>query len=94
MKAARPTSRQGEVLRAIVSNALRCVRSGSRRRAVARKFIDIAAGDETPGHDGSMTTIHANSARDGVSRLENMICDGGIEIAWKAVRSQDFTAVN
>ena len=46
------------------------------------------------GHDGSMTTIHANSARDGVSRLENMIAMAGIEMPLKAVRSQISSAVN
>ncbi|MEM6757945.1 MAG: CpaF family protein [Pseudomonadota bacterium] len=46
------------------------------------------------GHDGSMTTIHANSARDGVSRLENMIAMAGIEMPIKAVRSQISSAVN
>jgi len=46
------------------------------------------------GHDGSMTTIHANSARDGISRLENMIAMAGIEMPLKAVRSQISSAVN
>ena len=46
------------------------------------------------GHDGSMTTIHANSARDGVSRLENMIAMAGIEMPIKASRSQISSAVN
>ncbi|HSF63529.1 MAG TPA: ATPase, T2SS/T4P/T4SS family, partial [Paracoccaceae bacterium] len=46
------------------------------------------------GHDGSMTTIHANSARDAVSRLENMIAMAGIEMPIKAVRAQIASAVN
>ena len=46
------------------------------------------------GPDGSMTTIHANSARDGVSRLENMIAMAGIEMPIKAMRSQISSAVN
>ena len=41
-----------------------------------------------------MTTIHANSARDDVSRLENMIAMAGIEMPLKAVRSQISSAVN
>ena len=41
-----------------------------------------------------MYTIHANSARDGVSRLENMIAMAGIEMPLKAVRSQISSAVN
>jgi pilus assembly protein CpaF len=46
------------------------------------------------GHDGSMTTIHANSARDGISRLENMVAMAGIEMPLKAVRAQIASAVN
>ena len=46
------------------------------------------------GHDGSMTTIHANSARDGISRLENMVAMAGIEMPLKAVRQQIASAVN
>ena len=38
------------------------------------------------GHDGSITTLHANSAMDALNRLETMILMGGIEIPLKAVR--------
>ena len=51
------------------------------------EVIDMLQAMNT-GHDGSMTTIHANSARDGVSRLENMVAMAGIEMPLKAVRSQ------
>ncbi|MEC8630122.1 MAG: CpaF family protein [Pseudomonadota bacterium] len=57
------------------------------------EVIDMLQAMNT-GHDGSMTTIHANSARDGVSRLENMIAMAGIEMPLKAVRSQIASAVN
>jgi len=57
------------------------------------EVIDMLQAMNT-GHDGSMTTIHANSARDGVSRLENMIAMSGIEMPLKAVRSQISSAVN
>ncbi len=57
------------------------------------EVIDMLQAMNT-GHDGSMTTIHANSARDGVSRLENMIAMAGIEMPIKAVRSQIASAVN
>jgi pilus assembly protein CpaF len=40
------------------------------------------------GHDGSMTTIHANSARDALSRLEQMVAMMGGEIPLSAVRRQ------
>jgi len=46
------------------------------------------------GHDGSMTTIHANSARDGLSRMENMVAMSGIEMPLKAMRQQIASAVN
>ena len=57
------------------------------------EVIDMLQAMNT-GHDGSMTTIHANSARDGVSRLENMIAMAGIEMPIKAMRSQISSAVN
>ena len=57
------------------------------------EVIDMLQAMNT-GHDGSMTTIHANSARDGISRLENMIAMSGIEMPIKAMRSQISSAVN
>ena len=57
------------------------------------EVIDMLQAMNT-GHDGSMTTIHANSARDAVSRLENMIAMSGIEMPLKAVRAQIASAVN
>lgn len=40
------------------------------------------------GHDGSMTTIHANSARDSISRLEQMVSMIGADFPLRAIRSQ------
>lgn len=57
------------------------------------EVIDMLQAMNT-GHDGSMTTIHANSARDGVSRLENMVAMAGIDMPLKAVRNQISSAVN
>ncbi len=57
------------------------------------EVIDMLQAMNT-GHDGSMTTIHANSARDAVSRLENMISMAGIEMPMKALRGQISSAVN
>jgi len=57
------------------------------------EVIDMLQAMNT-GHDGSMTTIHANSARDGVSRLENMVAMAGIDMPLKAVRSQIASAVH
>ncbi len=57
------------------------------------EVIDMLQAMNT-GHDGSMTTIHANSARDAVSRLENMVAMAGIDMPLKAVRNQIASAVN
>ena len=46
------------------------------------------------GHEGSLTTIHANTPRDAVSRLETMISMGGLELPLKAVRQQFSSAVD
>ncbi|RMG32705.1 MAG: CpaF family protein [Planctomycetota bacterium] len=46
------------------------------------------------GHEGSLTTIHANSPRDAVSRIETMISMGGIDIPLKAIRQQFAAAVD
>ena len=57
------------------------------------EVIDMLQAMNT-GHDGSMTTIHANSARDAVSRLENMVAMAGLEMPIRAIRSQIASAVN
>jgi pilus assembly protein CpaF len=46
------------------------------------------------GHDGSMTTVHANTARDALSRLEQMIGMSGIEISPKSARAQIASALH
>jgi pilus assembly protein CpaF len=46
------------------------------------------------GHDGSMTTVHANTARDSLSRVEQMIGMSGIEISPTSARAQIASAIN
>ncbi len=46
------------------------------------------------GHDGSMTTIHANSCRDALARLEQMIGMGGFELSPRSMRGQIASAIN
>ena len=46
------------------------------------------------GHDGSLTTIHANSPRDSVSRIETMVMMSGSELPSKAIRDQVASAIN
>ena len=46
------------------------------------------------GHDGSLTTVHANSPRDVVSRLETMVLMSGMDLPSKAIREQIASAVD
>ncbi|MBN1394262.1 MAG: CpaF family protein [Pirellulales bacterium] len=46
------------------------------------------------GHEGSMTTLHANSPRDALSRLETMVMMAGFELPLKAMRSQVSSAID
>jgi pilus assembly protein CpaF len=46
------------------------------------------------GHEGSMTTIHANNARDALGRLENMILMAGMELPHRAIREQIAAALD
>jgi pilus assembly protein CpaF len=46
------------------------------------------------GHEGSMTTLHANTPRDALARLETLIMMAGFELPLKAMRSQIASAVN
>jgi len=45
------------------------------------------------GHDGSLTTIHANTARDALSRVETMIAMGNVNLPEKAIRQQISSAI-
>jgi len=46
------------------------------------------------GHDGSLTTVHANSARDAVARVETMVMMAGFELPSKAIRQQFASAIH
>jgi len=46
------------------------------------------------GHDGSMTTVHANTPRDALARIEQMIGMSGIDISPRAARSQIASAIH
>ncbi|MBK9121375.1 MAG: CpaF family protein [Phycisphaerales bacterium] len=46
------------------------------------------------GHEGSMTTIHANNTRDAVQRVETMVMMAGFELPTRAIRQQFASAVN
>jgi pilus assembly protein CpaF len=46
------------------------------------------------GHDGSLSTIHANSPRDSISRLETMVLMAGVDIPVRAIREQIAAAID
>ncbi len=46
------------------------------------------------GHDGSLTTVHANTPRDAVSRIENMVLMANLDLPVKAIREQVSSAIN
>src|SRR2546427_4183756 len=86
---------QGEVrIRDLVRNALRMrpdrIIVGEVRGAEA---LDMLQAMNT-GHEGSMTTIHANSPRDALSRLETMVLMAGFELPMRAIREQIASAIN
>ena len=86
---------KGEVkIRELVRNALRMrpdrVIVGEARGAEA---LDMLQAMNT-GHDGSLTTIHSNSPRDALSRIETMTLMGGIELPIRAIREQMASALD
>ncbi|MFL5761823.1 MAG: CpaF family protein [Thermomicrobiales bacterium] len=46
------------------------------------------------GHDGSLTTVHANSPRDALARIENMVLMANMDLPAKAIREQIASAIN
>lgn len=85
---------RGEVgLRELVRNSLRMrpdrIVIGEVRGAEA---MDMLAAMNT-GHDGSLTTIHANTARDALGRIENMVSMTGATFPIKALRQQIASAI-
>jgi len=86
---------RGEItVRMLVVNALRMRPD----RIIVGEIRDEAALDMlqamNTGHDGSMTTLHSNSPRDTLSRLETMTLMAGMELPVRAVREQIASALN
>jgi len=84
---------QGEVrIRELVRNSL--------RMRPDRIIVGEVRGPETldmlqamnTGHEGSLTTIHANSPRDALSRLETLVMTAGVELPHRAIREQIASA--
>jgi pilus assembly protein CpaF len=94
---ARPANIEGKgeiTIRDLVRNALRMrpdriivgeVRSG--------EALDMLQAMNT-GHDGSLTTAHANSPRDALSRLETMVLMAGMDFPVRAIREQVSSAID
>ncbi|MBT9258421.1 MAG: CpaF family protein [Clostridiales bacterium] len=86
---------RGEItIRHLVRNALRMrpdrIVVGEVRGAEA---LDMLQAMNT-GHDGSLTTVHANSPRDALSRLETMVLMAGMDLPLRAIREQIASAID
>jgi pilus assembly protein CpaF len=86
---------KGEVrIRDLVRNALRMRPD----RIVVGEIRDAAALDMlqamNTGHDGSVGTVHANSPRDVLSRVETMVLMAGVELPIRAIREQVASAID
>jgi pilus assembly protein CpaF len=86
---------RGEItIRQLVINALRMRPD----RIIVGEIRDEAALDMlqamNTGHDGSMTTLHSNSPRDTLARLETMVLMAGMELPMRAVREQIASAID
>ena len=93
----RPPSMEGRgevTQRDLVRNALRMrpdrIIIGEVRGAEAFDMLQAM----NTGHDGSMSTIHANTSRDAVTRIENMVQMGNLGLPARAIRTQIVGAVN
>ncbi len=93
----RPANMEGKgevTIRDLVRNTLRMrpdrIIVGECR---AGEALDMLQAMNT-GHDGSMTTVHSNTPRDCISRLETLVMMAGMDLPAKAIREQIASAVN
>lgn len=93
----RPSNLEGRgkvSIRELVVNALRMrpdrIIVGEVRSA---ETIDMLQAMNT-GHDGSLTTIHANTPRDSLSRIETMVLMSGMDLPLRAIRDQTTSAID
>ena len=94
---ARPANIEGRgeiTIRDLVRNSLRMRPD----RIVVGEIRDAAALDMlqamNTGHDGSLSTVHANSPRDALARVETMVMMAGMELPVRAIREQTSSAVD
>ncbi|GAB3778585.1 CpaF family protein [Nocardioides ungokensis] len=93
----RPANIEGKgavTIRDLVRNSLRMRPD----RIVVGEIRDAAALDMlqamNTGHDGSLSTVHANSPRDALSRVETMVMMAGMDLPVKAIREQSSSAID
>ncbi len=93
----RPANVEGKgqiTIRDLVRNSLRMRPD----RIVVGEVRDGAALDMlqamNTGHDGSITTVHSNSPRDSIARLETMVLMAGVDLPMRAIREQVASAVD
>jgi pilus assembly protein CpaF len=93
----RPANIEGQgavTQRELVKNALRMrpdrIIVGEVRGSEA---LDMLQAMNT-GHEGSLTTVHANTPRDALSRLETLVLMGGVELTQRSIREQIGSAFN
>ncbi len=94
---ARPPNMEGRgavTIRELVRNALRMRPD----RIIVGEVRDGAALDMlqamNTGHDGSITTVHANTPRDALARLETMVLMAGVDLPQRAIREQMASAIH
>ena len=94
---ARPANVEGKGRITIRDLVINCLRMRPDRIIVGEcrgaEALDMLQAMNT-GHDGSLTTAHANNPRDALSRLENMVMMAGYDLPSSAIREQIASAIN
>ena len=94
---ARPPNIEGKGAVTIRDLVINCLRMRPERIVVGecrgREALDMLQAMNT-GHDGSLTTGHANSPRDMLSRLETMVLMAGMDLPVRAIREQVSSAID
>ena len=92
----RPTSRARARSRSATWSATRCAcgpTGSSSARCRGAEALDMLQAMNT-GHDGSLSTIHANTPADALARLETMVLMAGFDLPTRAIREQVASALN
>lgn len=94
---ARPANSEGQGAVPIRQLVINCLRMRPDRIVVGEcrggEALDMLQAMNT-GHDGSLTTVHANSAADAIARMETLVLMAGMDLPLPAIRSQIASAVD